>query len=270
MYKRLKYLIQQTTKITIYRYQFYSITQHELLVELSCLYELWKLNDEGTSASHKCCGNCKTAAKDLSMKDALSLVTYHKLKEEFKNLKGVVNTLAKYEQAGKLWNLDYSTKDAINQNKTITSKDIHSVSNQQSKTNSNARHIKSCKFCGKGHKIKHHAKHKTCNNITKKDILPIHVYPLQAFPKVHWSRNCWESHRSSYTQVPDQPYTEVSPPISYMPKAVLEFQIFSPPSRFQQKKKCEKTSFSPQNTIWRKKHCSVIISCIKANLLTLI
>ena len=49
-------------------------------------------------------------------------------------MKSADNTLAKYEEVGSLWDLDNSTRDAFNQNKTVTSQDIHAVSNHQTKT----------------------------------------------------------------------------------------------------------------------------------------
>ena len=148
IYKRLKDPIKPTEKNTIYRNQFYNLRQHasqtfsELLSELNLLYELWKFDDEGRCDSHKGCGNCKTTAKELCMKDALTLaITDNKLREDLRKLKGADNTLAKYGEASRLWNLDNSTKDAFYQNKTITSQDFHAMSNHQSETQSNDRVI---------------------------------------------------------------------------------------------------------------------------------
>ena len=76
------------------------------------------------------------------------------MKEEFRELKGADNTLANCEETGRLWDLDNSTRDAFNHNKTITPQDIHAMGNHHSKTNSNYRVIKSFKFCSKGHNIK--------------------------------------------------------------------------------------------------------------------
>ena len=42
-------------------------------------------------------------------------------------MKGADNTLAKYEEADWLWDLNNSTMDAFNQNKTTASQDIHTV-----------------------------------------------------------------------------------------------------------------------------------------------
>ena len=56
------------------------------------------------------------------MKDGLTTaVTHHKFREEFRKLKDADNRLAKYEEAGRISDLDYSTRDAFHQNKTITS-----------------------------------------------------------------------------------------------------------------------------------------------------
>ena len=103
------------------------------------------------------------------MKDAITItVTDHKQRRELRKLKDADNTPAMYEEAGRLWDLDNSNRDAFNQNKTITSKDIHARSNYQNKTNSNDRVIKSCKFCAKDHHIKQcPAKDKTSHKSNK-------------------------------------------------------------------------------------------------------
>ena len=63
-----------------------------------------------------------------------------------------------------------ATRGAFDQTKTLTTQDIHAMSNHQNRTNSNYtkenndKFIKSCRNCGKGHKIKQYpVKDKPCN-----------------------------------------------------------------------------------------------------------
>ena len=61
--------------------------------------------------------------------------------------------------------------DAFDQNKTVTSQDIHAMSNHQGKTESNDMVIKSCNLCDKCHKIKQcPAKVKLLIHVTKQAI----------------------------------------------------------------------------------------------------
>ena len=53
---------------------------------------------------HKGCQGCKDAAKEIRMKDVLMIsVKDEKFRSEFKKLKGADSTVAKYEEAGRLW-----------------------------------------------------------------------------------------------------------------------------------------------------------------------
>ena len=125
-----------------------------LLSELNPLCELCKFGDEGTCYSPKRLWKLQDCCKEATHEGC----SYHcsdrsEAEGDFRKLKGAENTLAKYEEAGRCWNLDNSTRDDFNQNKT-TSVDIHTMSNHQSNTNSKDRVIKFYKFCGKGNKIK--------------------------------------------------------------------------------------------------------------------
>ena len=119
---KVKKLIQPAEKNAIDRNQFYTLRQlasptfSELLSELNQLYELDTSDDKSRCSSHNGCRNCKTAAKELCMKYVLTIiVTEHRLREEFRKLKGAENTLAKYEEAVRLCDLDNSTRDTFQQ-----------------------------------------------------------------------------------------------------------------------------------------------------------
>ena len=76
-----------------------------------------EFDDKGRCNSHKDWRSCKTTAKKLHMKDVLTnAVRDYKLREGFRKLKGADNTLAKYEEADRLWDLGNSIRDAFNQN----------------------------------------------------------------------------------------------------------------------------------------------------------
>ena len=198
IYERLKDLIKPAEKDTIIRNQFYNFRQHasfsffqnwtSCMSYVSLMIEAYVTHTKAM----------EMAAKELHMKDALTIaVTDHKLREEFRKVKGADNTFTTYEEACRLWDLDNSIRDAFKQNKTITSQDIQALSNHQSKTSSDDRVIKSYKLSGKGHNIKQYpAKDKTCSRCKKWAILHMNVDLLQAFPKVHRFRNYRESHRS--------------------------------------------------------------------------
>ena len=90
--------------------------------------------------------------------------------------------MVKYEEAGRLWDLDNSTRDVLNQNKTITSQDIYAISNHQVKlivvidsSNpvnplANVTKLNSAML-----------KIKLATGVTKWAILPVNVDPLQAW-----------------------------------------------------------------------------------------
>ena len=79
--------------------------------ELDCLYDLCKCEADGRCDDHKGCQGCKNAAKEIRMKDALIIsVKDKKLRSEFRKLKCADSTVAKYEEAGRLWDNDNATK----------------------------------------------------------------------------------------------------------------------------------------------------------------
>ena len=66
------------------------------------------------------------------MKDSLSIaVTDHKQREELRKLKDAVNTMVKYEEADRHWDLDKSTRDAFKQKRTMQT--MQTMSNHQIK-----------------------------------------------------------------------------------------------------------------------------------------
>ena len=92
-----------------------------------------------------------------------------KLRSDFKKLKGTDSTVAKYQEAGRLWDNDNAPNGAYDI-KTVVTKEIHAMGNHHSKIiqDNNDKFIKSCRNCGKGHKVKQcPAKDKPCNKCNK-------------------------------------------------------------------------------------------------------
>ena len=177
IFTKLKETIHPVDNTEIYRNQFYKLKQNapqtfsDFYFEILCIYELCKFEDEARCTEQKNCVDCKKTIKDAQLKDIIYIaVRDHKLMEEFKKIKGDDNTFSIYFEAGNSWDTANATRGAFDQTKTLTTQDIHAISNHQNKINSNntkdnnGKFIKLCRNCGKGHKIKQcPAKDKPCN-----------------------------------------------------------------------------------------------------------
>ena len=138
-----------------------------------------------------------------------------KLREEFKKLKGNDSTLSKYCEAGNLWDTANGTRGAFDQTKTLTTQDTHAVSNHQNKINShntkdnNDKFIKSCRNCGKGHKIKQcpvkDKPHNKCNKIGH------FANKCGSLPSIFQGSEVKRLWRESFTKDPNQPCPGMSP-----------------------------------------------------------
>ena len=118
------------------------------------IHGLWKFEEDGRCETHKDCHDCKKAAIEICIKDILTLAVWDdKLVVEFRKMKGNYNTEGEYVEADNTWDLENGTKEACMQKQTLTKEDIHEISLHRScqKASSDS-FIKSCTYCGKGHK----------------------------------------------------------------------------------------------------------------------
>ena len=92
------------------------------------------MEKEGRCETHKDSHACKQTAREIHIKDILTLALWDDiLKTEFKRLKSNHNTEDKCIETSNTWNIENATKEAYNSKQTLTKEDIHTISLHQSK-----------------------------------------------------------------------------------------------------------------------------------------